>query len=123
MANAQHSAALQVAEDDLRAFTAGVLQAADLRPVDAETVASVLVAITAFDEPAAFKERLSYLLERVKASPRTEGSAEILVAGEKEQRATEQSRALGVPLDPEVATVLAGLAARYDVRLPFPPLQ
>jgi L-2-hydroxycarboxylate dehydrogenase (NAD+) len=75
--------------------------------------------IAAFDEPASFKARLSDLLERVKASPRAEGSTEILVAGEKEQRATEHARIHGVPVEREVVTELAALAERYGVSQPW----
>jgi LDH2 family malate/lactate/ureidoglycolate dehydrogenase len=76
--------------------------------------------IAAFDDPASFKTRLADLLARVKASPRAEGTSEILVAGEREQRATARARALGVPLDREVAAALAALAERHGVAPPFP---
>ncbi|MGH2391169.1 MAG: Ldh family oxidoreductase [Chloroflexota bacterium] len=74
--------------------------------------------IAAFDDPTAFKARASDLLHRLKASPTAEGESEILVAGEKEERAAEEARRHGIALDPVVRTQLAELAARYDV----PPL-
>lgn len=74
--------------------------------------------VAAFDEPRAFKARAQDLLRRVKETPRTEGMAEILVAGEKEQRAADLSRQEGVPLDAPVVAELTRIAARFDVSLP-----
>jgi LDH2 family malate/lactate/ureidoglycolate dehydrogenase len=75
------------------------------------------VNIAAFDEPAAFKARASDLLRRIKASPLAEGATEILVAGEKEERATLEARRHGILLDAKVAAQLAAVAARYGVPL------
>ncbi len=76
--------------------------------------------IGAFDEPSAFKRRLADLLQRIKSSPHADPSVEILVAGEKEHRAAVRSTAAGVNLDFEVAMVLAGLAERLHLDLPYP---
>jgi LDH2 family malate/lactate/ureidoglycolate dehydrogenase len=76
--------------------------------------------IAAFDEPASFKHRLTDLIRQVKATAVAEPDGEVLVAGEKEHRATERSRRDGVRLDLEVTRELAGLAKRYAVPLPFP---
>jgi LDH2 family malate/lactate/ureidoglycolate dehydrogenase len=75
--------------------------------------------VAAFDDPDAFKERAGDLLRLVKESPRAEGMPEILVAGEKEQRATVISRRLGVPIEEPVAVVLEEMAARYGIPSPF----
>ena len=75
--------------------------------------------VAAFDEPAAFKERAADLLRLVKASPRADEATEILVAGEKEQRATDLVRQLGVPVEDAVVTALEALAARYGIAMPF----
>jgi L-2-hydroxycarboxylate dehydrogenase (NAD+) len=75
--------------------------------------------VAAFDDPVAFKERAADLLRLVKQSPRVEGTPEILVAGEKEQRATEAARRLGVPIEEPVVAVLEAMAARCGVPSPF----
>ena len=75
--------------------------------------------VAAFDEPAAFKERAADLLDRVKGSPLGEGATEILVAGEKEQRATEIAQDLEIPIEAAVATVLTEMATRLGVPSPF----
>ncbi len=74
--------------------------------------------VAAFDEPAAFKARAGDLLRRIKDSPLADGATEILVAGEKEQRAASEAHRRGIALDPIVAAQLSQLAARYDA----PPL-
>ncbi len=78
--------------------------------------------VAAFDEPSAFKDRVANLLRLVKESPLAEGSSEILVAGEKEQRATEVSRRLGVAIDEVVALELDGMSERYKIPSPFSDL-
>ncbi len=75
--------------------------------------------VAAFDEPATFKERANDLLRRVKAAPLAEGAGEILVAGEKEQRAAEAARRHGVPVDESVAEILDAMALRYGIPSPF----
>jgi L-2-hydroxycarboxylate dehydrogenase (NAD+) len=74
--------------------------------------------VAAFDDPPAFKERVRDLLQRLKESPRADDAMEILVAGEKEQRATIAARAQGVPLDDAVVSDLIRIADRYDVPAP-----
>jgi LDH2 family malate/lactate/ureidoglycolate dehydrogenase len=75
--------------------------------------------VAAFDDPNAFKERAADLLRLVKDSPRADDGTEILVAGEKEQRATETARRLGVPIEEPVALVLEAMATRYGIPSPF----
>jgi L-2-hydroxycarboxylate dehydrogenase (NAD+) len=71
--------------------------------------------VAAFDDPAAFKDRAADLLHRLKATPLASGETEILVAGEKEQRATARAQAEGILLDSKVAATLADLGVRYHV--------
>jgi L-2-hydroxycarboxylate dehydrogenase (NAD+) len=75
--------------------------------------------VAAFDEPAAFKDRAADLLARIKSSPLAEGATEILVAGEKEQRATALSRAEGVLVEWPVIRTLEEIALRLGVPSPF----
>ena len=69
----------------------------------------------AFDTVGAFKDRAADLLARIKASPPADGVGEILVAGEKEQRATILAREQGIALDAKVRAVLSDLSRRYHV--------
>jgi LDH2 family malate/lactate/ureidoglycolate dehydrogenase len=75
--------------------------------------------IAAFDDVAAFKARAADLLRRVKETPLADGAAEILIAGEKEERAATRSRQHGVHLEPAVVQALRGLAARLGIPAPF----
>jgi L-2-hydroxycarboxylate dehydrogenase (NAD+) len=75
--------------------------------------------IAAFDEVAAFKERVADLLRRIKSTPRADGAPEILIAGEKEDRATDQARRHGVPIEPAVVQTLGALADRLGIVSPF----
>jgi L-2-hydroxycarboxylate dehydrogenase (NAD+) len=77
------------------------------------------VNIAAFDDPLAYKRRMADFLQHVKASPRADPDTEILVAGEKEYRASERSKIHGVSLDRTVAQALAGHAERHHVDLPY----
>ncbi len=74
--------------------------------------------VAAFDDPAAFKARAGDLLRLVKESPVAEDATEILVAGEKEQRATLLSRQIGVAVDEAVAQALDRIASRYGIPSP-----
>lgn len=77
----------------------------------------------AFGTLAAFQDRLRDLLRLLKEAPLAAGAAEILVAGEKEQRATEQNRRLGVPVHPAVVARLEELGAAAGLGpLPRAPL-
>jgi len=75
--------------------------------------------VAAFDQVDAFKARARDLLKRVKTSPLAEGSSEILIAGEKEQRATATSRTEGIPVEGPVIDTLTALAQRLGVLSPF----
>jgi LDH2 family malate/lactate/ureidoglycolate dehydrogenase len=58
-------------------------------------------------------------LRLLKESPPAAGAEEILVAGEKEQRAAETNRREGVPLEEKVVAALEDLAAKYGIPSPF----
>ncbi len=75
--------------------------------------------VAAFDDVAAFRSRAADLMRRIKATPRAAGAAEILVAGEKEERAALDSRQRGVRLESAVVAALRALAARLQVPTPF----
>jgi L-2-hydroxycarboxylate dehydrogenase (NAD+) len=75
--------------------------------------------IAAFDDVTAFKTRAADLLQRVKDTPLADGASEILIAGEKEERATARSRQHGVLLEPAVARALIALATRLAIPAPF----
>jgi LDH2 family malate/lactate/ureidoglycolate dehydrogenase len=75
--------------------------------------------IAAFDDVASFKARAADLLRRVKDTPLADGVAEILIAGETEERAAIRSRQLGVPLEPAVLHALRALATRLAIPTPF----
>lgn len=65
----------------------------------------------AFGTLEAFQERARDLQRLLKDGPLAAGAQEILIAGEKEQRATEHNIAEGVPVHPAVVARLEELAA------------
>jgi len=69
----------------------------------------------AFGPRDAFHERARDLIRRLKAGARAPGVDEILVAGEKEQRAVDDARAHGVRLYYSVARALDDLGQRFGV--------
>lgn len=101
--------------------TYGPLVTAMWQPAGASDLGHFFMAINvaAFGDVPAFKVRAGDLLQRVKAGPLAEGAPEILVAGEKEQRATLDSRRRGVALDRAVARTLAALAGRLGLAAPI----
>ncbi len=72
--------------------------------------------LAAFDEPAAFRERMDALIDYVKSSTLEEGAHEILVPGEPEARAAETNRREGIPLSEDVIAIMQRLAERYGVQ-------
>lgn len=65
----------------------------------------------AFCDPGDFQTRLRDWQRLLKEAPLAADATEILLAGEKEQRATERNRREGVPIHPKVATRLGELGA------------
>lgn len=76
----------------------------------------------AFGPLDAFQARARDLLRQIKESERAAGVEEILVAGEKEQRAHEETRARGVRLYHTVVEALDTLGQRFGLQpLPVRP--
>jgi len=69
----------------------------------------------AFGPREAFHERARNLMRRLKAGERAPGSDEILVAGEKEQRAADDARVHGVRLYHSVARALDDLGHPFGL--------
>ncbi len=65
----------------------------------------------AFGDLEGFRARLRDLRRLLKEAPLAAGASEILLAGEKEWRATERNRREGIPLHPTVAARLEELGA------------
>ena len=73
----------------------------------------------AFGDLAGFQERLRHLGRLLHEGPLAAGATEILLAGEKEARATERNRRDGVPVHPTVVARLEELGAPAGLgRLP-----
>ena len=66
----------------------------------------------AFDTLEGFQARLQDLQRLLKEGPLAAGATEVLLAGEKEQRATERNRREGIPVHPTVVARLEELGAR-----------
>ncbi len=81
---------------------------------------SVVAAIdlATFTDVEAYRDHVDRLIDGLKALPRAEGVAEVLVPGEPEDRcATERVRD-GIPLPEGTVRNLRAVAARFDVKLP-----
>ncbi len=65
---------------------------------------------------AEFTERLGALFDQTKAGERAAGVGEILIPGERELRAREQSIALGVPLSRRTLRALLDYAQKAGLR-------
>ena len=81
---------------------------------------SVVAAIDigAFTDLAAYRAEVDRLIDGLKALPRAEGVAEVLVPGEPEDRSTEERRRRGIPLPTGTVENLRSVAARFRVPLP-----
>jgi LDH2 family malate/lactate/ureidoglycolate dehydrogenase len=75
----------------------------------------------AFGPLAGFHQRLQHLQDLLKHGPLAVGATEILLAGEKEQRATADNRRAGIPVHPTVVARLEELGARANLG-PLPRL-
>jgi LDH2 family malate/lactate/ureidoglycolate dehydrogenase len=64
---------------------------------------------------AEYRERMDTLIARVRASPRAEGFAEILIPGEPEARLEAQHRHTGIPYAPNEIAALQAEAERSHV--------
>ncbi len=72
--------------------------------------------LSAFGDPAAFRERMDALVDYVKSSALEAGAEEILVPGEPEARAAATNRREGIPLSEDVQAIMLRVAQRYGVR-------
>ena len=81
---------------------------------------SVVAAIDigAFTDLAAYRAEVDRLIDGLRALPRAEGVAEVLVPGEPEDRSTEERRRRGIPLPIGTVENLRSVAARFRVPLP-----
>jgi LDH2 family malate/lactate/ureidoglycolate dehydrogenase len=81
---------------------------------------SVVAAIDigAFTDLAAYRAEVDRLIDGLRALPRAEGVAEVLVPGEPEDRSTEERRRRGIPLPTGTVENLRSVAARFRVPLP-----
>jgi LDH2 family malate/lactate/ureidoglycolate dehydrogenase len=81
---------------------------------------SVVAAIDigAFTDLAAYRAEVDRLIDGLRALPRADGVAEVLVPGEPEDRATEERRRRGIPLPAGTVENLRRVAARFRVPLP-----
>lgn len=76
---------------------------------------------SAIGEPGEFEARLEALLDGMVASPTIPGApGRVLVPGEPEAMAERRATEHGIALDPEHATELDKLAARFGLTLPEP---
>jgi LDH2 family malate/lactate/ureidoglycolate dehydrogenase len=74
--------------------------------------------IAAFTDLAAYRAEVDRLIDGLRALPRAEGVAEVLVPGEPEDRSTEERRRRGIPLPTGTVENLRSVAARFRVPLP-----
>jgi LDH2 family malate/lactate/ureidoglycolate dehydrogenase len=74
--------------------------------------------IASFTDLAAYRAEVDRVIDGVKALPRAEGVAEVLVVGEPEDRCMEERSRHGVPLPAGTVENLRAVAARFRVPLP-----
>jgi LDH2 family malate/lactate/ureidoglycolate dehydrogenase len=81
---------------------------------------SVVAAIDigAFTDLATYRAEVDRLIDGLRALPRADGVAEVLVPGEPEDRSTEERRRQGIPLPAGTVNNLRAVAARLRVPLP-----
>jgi ureidoglycolate dehydrogenase (NAD+) len=71
--------------------------------------------IAAFTDAAEYREHIDALTERLKALPRVDGTDEILVPGEPEERVHADRLVNGIPLPAGTVRNLRGVAKRFGV--------
>jgi LDH2 family malate/lactate/ureidoglycolate dehydrogenase len=81
---------------------------------------SVVAAIDigAFTDLARYRAEVDRLIDGLKGLPRVDGTPEILVPGEPEDRSTEERGRDGIPLPAGTVANLRSAAARFRVPLP-----
>jgi LDH2 family malate/lactate/ureidoglycolate dehydrogenase len=66
-----------------------------------------------------FKESVDETIEELKALPKAEGVAEILMPGEPEHRTLAERSGEGIPIPPGTLQKLRAAAERFDLPLPY----
>jgi len=87
----------------------GVLAGSALDPDKDDGYLFILMKPGVLIDPDDFKEQLTALIERIKATPRQPGVAEIRIPGERAFRAREQARLDGIEVDRVVYDALKAL--------------
>jgi LDH2 family malate/lactate/ureidoglycolate dehydrogenase len=75
----------------------------------------IAIRLRAFSPWIKFRNRIKEMLREIVTAP-AEGAPRIYYPGEAEFAIDQERRATGIPLDPDVASELEGLARRLDVR-------
>jgi LDH2 family malate/lactate/ureidoglycolate dehydrogenase len=71
--------------------------------------------IAAFMDESRFDDRMSWMVERLKANKRRQGADEILIPGERSARAAAQNERSGVALGPETVVELERWCKRFGI--------
>jgi uncharacterized oxidoreductase len=103
-------------------FAGGLSGAPCSRPEAPNMVANgvlfILLDVAQFAGAEHFRTEICQLSEFVRACPRTEETAEILLPGDPERREKARRQKAGIPLDDGTWSQLAGLAQRLSVPIP-----
>lgn len=78
----------------------------------------IAVDIAAFSDPKEFRAQVDHLVETLKSQPLAQGTDEILVPGERGDRALEERKQTGIPIRDGTWKQLEIVAARHGVAMP-----
>jgi LDH2 family malate/lactate/ureidoglycolate dehydrogenase len=78
------------------------------------------VDVSAFVPLANFTSTIDETVEAIKALPPADGTAEVLVPGERGRRSEAERGASGIPLAPKAWRELSEIATSLDVTIPAP---
>jgi LDH2 family malate/lactate/ureidoglycolate dehydrogenase len=78
------------------------------------------VDVSAFCDPEEFTGTVDDTIDAIKALPAADGTAEVLIPGERGQRSELERLASGIPLGPKVWRELTGAAGSLGVAVPEP---
>ena len=78
----------------------------------------IAIDVARFLEPECFRKRVGHYIDQLKAEPRAEGVAEILYAGEAEDRIAKRKRSEGLILPEQLKADLIRLGSDYGVPWP-----
>jgi LDH2 family malate/lactate/ureidoglycolate dehydrogenase len=82
-----------------------------------------LMDIAAFMDPAAFRQRIDAMIDRIKACRRRPGVEEILIPGEPEHRKAQHNRAHGIPIGDETIAELKTLSQEFGLAFDLKPVE